>query len=178
MIEQIQSRLSDSSGIGGISGGGRAKEHRIGVISDTHGMVRPEALKNLLGSELIIHAGDIGGQKVLDAFSAIAPVLAVRGNNDQGEWARRLPKTETVKIDEVFFAVVHILRVLELDLSGIGCVISGHSHRASAKRKGDVLYLNPGTAGPRRFGRPATLARLWVQGEIIDAEIVDLSKHG
>jgi putative phosphoesterase len=150
--------------------------HRIGIISDTHGLVRPETLEILRGSELIIHAGDIGGQKVLDAFKAIAPVVAVRGNNDRGEWARKLPKTEIVEIDEARILVVHILRVLDLDLTGTDCVISGHTHRASAKKKDGVLYLNPGSAGPRRFGQPATVALLQVQGRAVDAEIIHLLK--
>jgi putative phosphoesterase len=146
--------------------------HRIGVVSDTHALVRPEALEILRGSEMIIHAGDIGGPKVLHAFRAIAPVVAVQGNNDRGKWARRLPKMEIVEIGEARIAVVHILRVLDLDLSGIDCVISGHTHRASAKKKDGVLYLNPGSAGPRRFGQPATIALLRVQGRALDAEIV------
>lgn len=150
--------------------------HRIGVVSDTHGMARPEAMDVLRGSEMIIHAGDIGGQKVLDAFKAIAPVVAVRGNNDLGEWARGLPKDEIVKIDEARIAVVHILRVLDMDLTGIDCVISGHTHRASAKKKDGVLYLNPGSAGPRKFGQPATVALLRVQGRALDAEIIRLVK--
>jgi putative phosphoesterase len=153
-----------------------AEVHKIGIISDTHGLVRPEAVVTLQGSELIIHAGDIGGQKVLDAFRSVAPVLAVRGNNDQGEWARRLPKMEIVKIDEARIAVVHILRILNMDLTGIDCVISGHSHRASARKKGGVLYLNPGSAGPRRFGQPATVAVLRVQGRTLDAKILELQK--
>jgi putative phosphoesterase len=147
---------------------------RIGVVSDTHGLVRPEALEVLQGSELIIHAGDIGGPKVLDAFKSVAPVVAVRGNNDRGEWTRKLPKMELVEIDEARILVVHILRILDLDLTGIDCVISGHTHRASAKKKDGVLYLNPGSAGPRRFGQPATVALLQVQGRALDAEIIRL----
>lgn len=146
--------------------------HRIGVISDTHGLVRPEAQEVLQGSEQIIHAGDIGGPKVLNAFRAVAPVVAVRGNNDRGEWARKLPKMEIVEVDEARILVVHILRVLDLDLTEIDCVISGHTHRASARKKGGVLYLNPGSAGPRRFGQPATVALLRVQGRALDAEII------
>jgi putative phosphoesterase len=146
--------------------------HRIGVISDTHGLVRPEALEILRGTEMTIHAGDIGGPKVLHAFRAIAPVVAVQGNNDRGKWARRLPKMGIVEIDEARIAVVHILRVLDLDLTDIDCVISGHTHRASAKKKDGVLYLNPGSAGPRRFGQPATIALLRVQGRAMDAEII------
>ncbi len=150
------------------------EEHLIGVISDTHDLVRPEALEVLQGSEMIIHAGDIGGPGVLQSLRTIAPVVAMRGNNDRGEWARRLPKTEIVEIDEARIAVVHILRVLDMDLTGLDCVISGHTHRASAKKIGGVLYLNPGSAGPRRFGQSATVALLRVQGRALDAEIIKL----
>jgi uncharacterized protein len=172
MAKQIQSRLGLTPGTASMSEEGSTDEHLIGVVSDTHGLVRPEALVALQGSELIIHAGDIGGPKVLDAFRATAPVVAVRGNNDRGEWARKLSKMEIVKIDEARIAVVHILRILDMDLSGIDCVISGHSHRASAKKKDGVLYLNPGTEGPRRFGQPATVAMLRVWGRALDAEII------
>ncbi len=174
MAKQIQSRLSPTPGTASTSEDGCMGEHLIGVISDTHGLVRPEAMEILRGSEMIIHAGDIGGPKVLQALRTIAPVVAVRGNNDRGEWARRLSKAEIVEIDEVRIAVVHILRVLDMDLTGIGCVISGHSHRASVKKKEGVLYLNPGSAGPRKFGQPATVALLRVQGRALDAEIIKL----
>lgn len=176
MAKQFQSRLSHLPGTASVTEDGIGEVHRIGIISDTHGMVRPEALDALLGSETIIHAGDIGGQKVLDALEAIAPVVAVRGNNDLGVWARRLLKEEIVEIDEARIAVVHILRVLDMDLSGIDCVISGHTHRASAKKKDGVLYLNPGSAGPRKFGQPATVALLRVRGRALDAEIIHLIK--
>jgi putative phosphoesterase len=162
-----QSRLAEPESTGA---------QRIGVVSDTHGLMRPEALEVLQGSELIIHAGDIGGPKVLDAFRAVAPVVAVRGNNDRGEWARKLPKMEIVEIDGARILVVHILRVLDLDLTGIDCVISGHTHRASARKKDGVLYLNPGSAGPRRFGQPATVAMLQVRERALDAEIIHLLK--
>ncbi len=175
MVKQIQSRLSPTPGTASINEDGSMEEHLIGVISDTHGMVRPEALDVLQSSELIIHAGDIGGQKVLDALRTIAPIVAVRGNNDLGAWARKLPKMEIVKVDEARIAVVHILRVLDLDLSDIDCVISGHSHRASANKKDGILYLNPVSAGPRKFGQPATVALLRVQGKALDAEIIRLA---
>lgn len=175
MARQIQSRLNPSLSTANTSEEG-GKEHKIGVISDTHGLVRPEALEAFQGVELIIHAGDIGGQKVLKAFEASAPVLAVRGNNDLEAWARKLPKKRFVEIGESRIAVVHILRILELDLMGVDCVISGHSHRASAKRKDGVLYLNPGSAGPRRFGQMATAAVLWVQERALDVKIIHLLK--
>lgn len=148
--------------------------HTIGVISDTHGLVRPEALDLFNGVEMIIHAGDIGGPKILEALEAVAPVVAVRGNNDRGEWARRLPKLEIVEFEDMRIAVVHILRDLNLDTLDLNCVISGHSHRASAQKKDGVLYLNPGSAGPRRFRQPATVAILRVQRCDLDAEIIRL----
>lgn len=129
----------------------------------------------LEGSEIIIHAGDIGGQEILEVLKVVAPVVAVRGNNDHGEWARRLPKVEIVELDGAKIAVVHILRDLNLDTINLDCVISGHSHRASVKRKNGVLYLNPGTAGPRRFGQPATIALLRIYGHELNSELVKLA---
>ena len=168
---QRQMRL-DTAQCGEESG----KECTVGVISDTHGLVRPEALEALLGSELIIHAGDVGRQEVLEALGRIAPVFAVRGNNDRGKWADKLPITTIVDVGEVRIGVVHILRDFGMDpkednLSGI---ISGHSHRASVRDKNGILYLNPGTAGPRRFGQPATVAKLRVRGKEISVEQITL----
>ncbi len=151
------------------------EEHLIGVISDTHGLIRREALELLEGSEMIIHAGDIGGPEVLEVLKVVAPVVAVSGNNDRGEWARRLPKVRIVEVDGSRIAVVHILRDLKLDAIGLNCIISGHSHRASAKRKNRVLYLNPGTAGPGRFGQPATIALLRIVGHELNAELIKLT---
>ncbi len=151
---------------------GSEEEHLIGIISDTHGLIRREALERLEGTEMIIHAGDIGSPEVLDVLKVVAPVVAVRGNNDRGEWARRLPKVKVVEIDDSRIAVVHILR--DLDTAGLDCIISGHSHRASAKRKNRMLYLNPGTAGPRRFGQPATIALLRIHGRELNAELIKL----
>lgn len=151
-----------------------AEVHTIGVISDTHGLVRPEALDLFNGVKMIIHAGDIGGPKILKALEDVAPVLAVRGNNDRGEWARRLPKVDIIEFEDTRIAVVHILRDLNLDTADLDCVISGHSHRASAQKKDGVLYLNPGSAGPRRFRQPATVAILRVQRCDLDAEIIRL----
>ncbi len=150
------------------------EEHLIGVISDTHGLIRREALERLEGSEMIIHAGDIGGPEVLEVFKVVAPVVAVSGNNDHGSWARRLPKVKVVEFEGSRIAVVHILRDLKLDVTSLDCIISGHSHRASVKRWNGVLYLNPGTAGPRRFGQPATIALLRIQGHELNAELIKL----
>jgi uncharacterized protein len=151
-------------------------ECTIGVISDTHGLIRPEALEALKGSELIIHAGDVGRQEVLDALGKIAPVFAVRGNNDRGKWADKLPITTIVDVGTIRIGVVHILRDFGMDPEeeNISAIISGHSHRASTREKNGVLYLNPGTAGPRRFGQPATVAKILVRGEELDTELITL----
>lgn len=130
----------------------------VGLISDTHGLLRPQALEALRGCRHIIHAGDIGGAQVLEALGAIAPVTAVRGNNDTGAWARRLPGTDEVEIAGTRIRVVHDLS--ELDPGDCEVVVSGHSHRPKKELRGGVLYVNPGSAGPRRFSLPVTLARL------------------
>src|SRR5262245_24750745 len=125
----------------------------VGVISDTHGLVREQAAEALRGCDLIIHAGDVGDANVLEVLRAIAPVVAVRGNNDKGAWAEALPTTEVVEVGDLYIYVLHELSELDLDPKGAGfaVVISGHSHRPSGERRNGVLYLNPGSAGPRRF---------------------------
>jgi putative phosphoesterase len=148
---------------------------RIGVISDTHGLLRAEAMEALQGSDLIVHAGDVGGREILEALSEIAPVHAVRGNTDHGEVAAALPHNAVLDIpleqgdstdppsgETTLIYVVHILEEMDLDpaAAGIGVVIYGHTHRPAVERKGAVLYLNPGSAGPRRFNLPVTVARL------------------
>ncbi|HLL14776.1 MAG TPA: metallophosphoesterase family protein [Pyrinomonadaceae bacterium] len=150
----------------------------VGVISDTHGLMRAEALDALRGAELIIHAGDIGKPEVLDALGRVAPtVVAVRGNNDGGAWARAIAETETIEIGEVRLYLLHALQELALDPSACGfdLVVSGHSHRPSVARRDGVLYLNPGSAGPRRFKLPVSVARLTVRGKSCRARIVELN---
>ncbi|MCA1567520.1 MAG: metallophosphatase family protein [Acidobacteria bacterium] len=150
----------------------------VGVISDTHNLMRAEALRALAGAELIVHAGDIGRPEVLDALSAVAPtVVAVRGNNDREPWARGIAETETIEIGEVRLYLLHALQELALDpaASGFDVIVSGHSHRPSVERRGRVLYLNPGSAGPRRFKLPVTVARLTVRGRSCRARIVELA---
>jgi uncharacterized protein len=134
----------------------------VGVVSDTHGLIRPEALQVLRDSNLIIHCGDIGDPSVLKALRTIAPVRAIRGNNDHGAWADRLPEHDFVKIGSQLIYVLHNLAELELDLeaSGVTAVVSGHSHKPVVERRGGVLFLNPGSAGPRRFKLPVTVATL------------------
>jgi putative phosphoesterase len=152
------------------------KPHIIGVISDTHGLLRPEALTALAGSEMIIHAGDVGDPQILETLRAIAPVVAVRGNIDKGEWADKLPETEWVEHVGVSLYVLHDVNQLDLDpaKARLRAVISGHSHQPSIHTSQGVLYLNPGSAGPRRFKLPITVARLYVTGEKIEAERIDL----
>jgi uncharacterized protein len=148
----------------------------IGLISDTHGLLRPEAAEALHGSELIIHAGDVGDPRVLEQLRTIAPTIAVRGNVDTGAWANALPTTEVVEAGELHLYVLHDLSGLDLDpkASGFAAVISGHTHRPSADVRDGVLYLNPGSAGPRRFSLPVALARLRVDGGQLSHEIVEL----
>jgi len=151
-------------------------EHLIGVISDTHGLLRRQAVQALEGVELIIHAGDIGDPKILRALERIAPVHAVRGNIDRGAWAADLPQSLVVEVGAVHLYVLHELFCLDLDpaAAGINAVIFGHSHRPHLERQNGVLYLNPGSAGPRRFTLPVTLAHLLVQRDSLQAELVEL----
>jgi putative phosphoesterase len=151
-------------------------EHLIGVISDTHGLLRPQAVKALAGVELIIHAGDIGNPKVLAGLERVAPVQAVRGNTDRGDWAAALPTARVVEVGEVHLYVLHELFCLDLDpaAAGLTAVIFGHSHEPHLEHKNGVLYLNPGSAGPRRFTLPVTLFLLRVQDASLKAQLVEL----
>ena len=148
----------------------------VGVISDTHGLVRPQALAALAGVDHIIHAGDIGGPEVLTALRALAPVTAVRGNNDQQPWADAIRERETITLGSVTIHVLHDVKELDLDpaTSGVHAVIAGHSHRPRIERRDGVLFLNPGSAGPRRFTLPVAVARLRVEPGRLEAEIVEL----
>jgi len=147
------------------------------VISDTHGLLRQEALAALAGSELIIHAGDIGSPAVLEGLSAIAPVHAVRGNNDRDEWARTLPLTEVVEVGDLLVYLLHDIADLDIDpaAAGMSAVITGHSHKPVAETRDGVLFLNPGSAGPRRFRLPITVARLALADGRLQSEIVHLA---
>ena len=148
----------------------------VGVISDTHGLVRPEALEALQGSELIVHAGDVGAPGVLEELGRVAPVVAVRGNNDRGAWAERLPLYDAVEVGGAFVYVLHDLKELDIApaAAGFRVVVSGHSHKPLVEERRGVLYLNPGSAGPRRFKLPVTLARLKLDGPDASAEIINL----
>lgn len=148
----------------------------IGLISDTHGLVRPQALQALQGVDLIIHAGDIGTPEVVDALRRIAPVVAIKGNNDRGSWAKSLPDTKLVKISAAKLYVIHNLKELDCDpvARGIQVVISGHSHKPSVVHRDGVLYVNPGSAGPRRFKLPVAVAKLTMKLGAMDAKIIEL----
>jgi putative phosphoesterase len=149
---------------------------RVGLISDTHGLLRPEALAFLEGSDHIIHGGDICDAGVLEALSAIAPVTAVRGNNDRGAWASRLRETELVHVGEVVVYAIHDLAHLCMDphTAGLQVIVSGHSHKPSVERRNGILYVNPGSAGPRRFRLPISVGELTVAGRSVSARIVGL----
>lgn len=150
--------------------------HTIGVISDTHGLLRPEAVTALRGVEQIIHAGDIGKEEILIELEKIAPVTAVRGNNDRSTWAETIPETELLEIAGHRLFVLHDIGALGRDpaAEGFAVVISGHSHKPYAEWRNDVLFLNPGSAGPRRFKLPICLALLRISKRGIEAQIVGL----
>lgn len=149
---------------------------RIGLISDTHGLLRPQALEFLRGCERIVHAGDIGDARILDALAAIAPLTAVRGNNDAGPWADALNETELLEVGGVRIHVLHDLAQLDIDpvATDVQVVVSGHSHKPLATRRDDVLYVNPGSAGRRRFKLPIAVAELVIEQGEVSARIVEL----
>jgi putative phosphoesterase len=147
----------------------------VGVISDTHGLLRPQALSALAGSRHILHAGDIGDPAVIAALAGIAPVTAVRGNNDNGPWAKKLAHTQLVDIADTRIYLIHDLAQLDIDpaAEGISVVIAGHSHRPMQRMERGVLYLNPGSAGPRRFKLPVSVARLALPGrQVVMQELI------
>ena len=149
---------------------------RIGLISDTHGLLRPEALDFLTGSDHIVHGGDIGGPDILERLAAIAPLTVVRGNNDTAPWARAIPETARVDFGPVALYAIHDLKQLAIDprAAGVRVVVSGHSHRPACVERGGVLYVNPGSAGPRRFTLPIAVAELRIDGETVTAHLVTL----
>jgi putative phosphoesterase len=152
------------------------RARKIGVISDTHGLVRPTALAALAGSELILHAGDIGSPEVLAALRDIAPVVAVRGNNDHGPWAAELPETEVVELEGLSIYLLHDGKALDRDPkeAGLAAVVSGHSHQPHNEVRDGVLYFNPGSAGPRRFRLPIAVGRWTIARGAIEGELVIL----
>ncbi len=149
----------------------------IGLISDTHGLLRPQALRALEGSDLILHAGDVGDPAILEALKTIAPVFAVRGNVDADPWAMELPETEVVETGRATFYILHDAHALDLDplAAGFHVVVSGHSHKPARTEHGGVLFLNPGSAGPRRFDLPISVARLDLSDKPWKVEFLDLA---
>ncbi|HYR45143.1 MAG TPA: metallophosphoesterase family protein [Terriglobia bacterium] len=152
----------------------------IGVISDTHGLLRPEVAEVFTGVNLIIHAGDIGTADVIEELKSIAPVIAVRGNNDKGSWASAIPETEVAEIGGVRAYILHDLKEIGVSpaASRFQVVISGHSHRPLIETRDEVLFLNPGSAGPRRFKLPVSVARLTIEGSVVNAKIIELTQRG
>jgi putative phosphoesterase len=151
--------------------------YRIGVISDTHGLLRPQAAAALAGSDLILHAGDIDTVGVLRALEAVAPVVAVAGNMDNGALATLLPPSETIHVQDLRVHIRHDLGRLDIDpeTAGVSAVISGHSHKADIQRKNGVLFLNPGSAGPRRFNWPVTVACIEIRKTALEARLIELN---
>jgi uncharacterized protein len=149
----------------------------IGVISDTHGLLRPEAVEALRGSDYIVHAGDIGDPEILRKLGDLAPVTAVRGNVDRKKWARQIPETNVLEVEGVSIYVLHDLQSLDLrpEAAGFAAMVFGHSHVAKNEIRNGVLYFNPGSAGPRRFKLPVSVGRIVVQGKELRAEIIELS---
>ena len=148
----------------------------IGVISDTHGLLRPEALEALRGSEHIIHAGDVGAPEILETLATLAPVTAIRGNIDKAAWSRKLAETEVVELAGISIYVLHDLAQLDLkpDAAGFDVVICGHSHVPKQETRDGVLYFNPGSAGPRRLRLPVSLGRVLVENGKARVEVVEL----
>jgi putative phosphoesterase len=151
----------------------------IGVISDTHGLLRREAISALQGSDHIIHVGDIGNAAILDRLNEIAPVTAVRGNVDKGAWAQKIPENNVLEVEGVSIYVLHILDELDLkpEAAGFAAVIYGHSHVSKQEVKNGVLYFNPGSAGPKRFNLPVSIGKLVVRKGRIEAEVLNLLTH-
>jgi putative phosphoesterase len=149
---------------------------RIGLISDTHGLLRKEAVEALRGSELILHAGDVGKPEILEALKKIAPVVAVRGNVDTEPWAKALPETAVAEAGAVLIYILHDVKALDLNpaVSGFQLVVSGHTHKAGKMERDGVLYINPGSAGPRRFQLPVALARLTLGAAPYEVEFLEL----
>jgi len=150
---------------------------RVGVISDTHGLLRPQALEFLKGSELIIHCGDICQPAVIEELSRLAPVTAVRGNNDNGSWADELPESATIRVADILIYVIHDLSQINIDTAaaGVAIVLSGHSHKPSITNRDGIMYMNPGSAGPRRFKLPICVAELVVDGNAVIPRIVEIA---
>jgi putative phosphoesterase len=157
---------------------GSGKGERVGVISDTHGLLRPGAIEFLRGCSRIIHGGDIGGADLLDELRSLAPLTAVRGNNDVGNWAGCLRHSETIDVDGVRVHAIHDLKKLEIDPRErrIRVIVSGHSHKPSIDERDGILFLNPGSAGPRRFKLPISIGELLIAGGTVTARVIELER--
>jgi hypothetical protein len=151
---------------------------RVGLISDTHGLLRPEATAYLTGCDYIVHGGDVGNPEILDELARMAPLIVVRGNNDTQPWATRLAQTELVRIGGIFAYVIHNLEELDIDpaAAGVSVVISGHSHQPKIEERAGILYVNPGSCGPRRFNLPIAAGELIVSGSVVKPRIVVLAQ--
>ena len=149
---------------------------RVGLISDTHGLLRPEALDFLAGCNYIVHGGDIGNAAILERLADIAPLTTVRGNNDREAWARAIPVSAQLTIGGVVLHAIHDIKELDIDPAAVGVrsVVSGHSHRPSCSERNGVLYINPGSAGRRRFSLPISAAELIIEGNTVRPRIVTL----
>jgi uncharacterized protein len=150
---------------------------RVGLVSDTHGLLRPEARTFLIGCDYIIHGGDIGGREILDELAVIAPLIAVRGNNDKEPWAERLRDTELIRVGNVFLYVIHNLDELDIDpaAAGVSVVVSGHSHQPKVYERDGIVFINPGSCGPRRFKLPVSVGEIMVSGSGVKARTIDLA---
>jgi putative phosphoesterase len=149
----------------------------VGIISDTHGLLRPQAIEALKNSDFIIHAGDVGDPQILLELEKLAPVTAVRGNIDQEPWAKKLPETEVLEAGGLTIYILHDLKQLDLkpEAAGFSAVITGHTHKPKQETKNGVLYFNPGSAGPRRFSLPITVGRLTIRDGAISSELIELN---
>ena len=148
----------------------------VGAISDTHGLLRPEVLKLFKSVDLILHAGDIGDPQILEQLTAVAPTIAVRGNNDKGEWARRIPESKKVDVGGISIFMIHdVKEITASNRSGAEVILSGHSHKPSIERRDGILYLNPGSAGPRRFKLPISVARITIKKSQVTARLIEIN---
>jgi putative phosphoesterase len=146
------------------------------LLSDTHGLLRPEARAFLIGCDYIVHGGDVGDPKILDELAAVATLIAVRGNNDAAPWAAHLRRTELIRVGNVFVYIIHNLAELDIEprAAGVRVVVSGHSHKPSVEEREGILYVNPGSCGPRRFKLPISVGEIVVSGSAVTARIIEL----
>ena len=159
-----------------MSGDTGSADLRVGLVSDTHGLLRPEVRAFLVGCDYIVHGGDVGAAGILEQLAAMAPLIAVRGNNDTQPWAARLRETELIRVGNVFVYVIHDLARLDIEpgAAGVRVIVSGHSHKPLVRERDGVLYVNPGSCGPRRFKLPISVGELMVSGSGVEARTVDL----